>query len=149
MRTLKDFHNQYSVQKTLRFKLEPIGKTEDFIERNQVLETDEHRAAEYLKVKEYIDRYHRQFIEDALSKPLLKVESQGKQDSLEDFADCYNNDNGDKRSENLENIQEKLRAQIAKSFSQLPAFARIKKKELIKEDLPQFLKDKSEIEIAF
>ena len=148
MRTLKDFHNQYSVQKTLRFKLEPIGKTEEFIERNQVLETDERRAAEYLKVKEYIDRYHRQFIEDALSKPLLKVESQGKQDSLEDFADCYNNDNGDKRSENLENIQEKLRAQIAKSFSQLPAFARIKKKELIKEDLPQFLKDKSEIEIV-
>ncbi len=148
MRTLKDFHNQYSVQKTLRFKLEPIGKTEEFIERNQVLETDERRAAEYLKVKEYIDRYHRQFIEDALSKPLLKVESQGKQDSLEDFADCYNNDNGDKRSENLENIQEKLRAQIAKGFSQLPAFARIKKKELIKEDLPQFLKDKSEIEIV-
>ena len=44
MRTLKDFHNQYSVQKTLRFKLEPIGKTEEFIERNQVLETDERRA---------------------------------------------------------------------------------------------------------
>lgn len=148
MKSLKDFHNLYPVQKTLRFRLEPIGKTEEFIERAQVLETDERRAAEYLKVKEYIDRYHRQFIENALSKPLLKVESQGKQDSLEDFADCYNNDNGDKRSENLEKIQDKLRSQIVRGFSQLPAFARITKKELIKEDLPQFLKDKSEIEIV-
>lgn len=148
MKQLKDFHNQYPVQKTLRFKLEPIGKTEKFVERAQILENDERRATEYLKVKEYIDRYHRQFIENALSKPLLKTESQGKQDSLEDFIDCYNNDNSDKRSNNLENIQDKLRAQIVKGFSQLPAFARITKKELIKEDLPQFLKDKNEREIV-
>lgn len=148
MKQLKDFHNQYPVQKTLRFKLKPIGKTEKFVERAQILENDERRATEYLKVKEYIDRYHRQFIENALSKPLLKTESQGKQDSLEDFIDCYNNDNSDKRSNNLENIQDKLRSQIVKGFSQLPAFARITKKELIKEDLPQFLKDKSEIEIV-
>lgn len=148
MKQLNDFYNQYPIQKTLRFKLEPVGKTEQFVERAQILENDERRAAEYLKVKEYIDRYHRQFIENALSKPLLKIESHGKQDSIEDFADCYNNDNGDKRSENLEKIQDKLRSQIVKGFSQLPAFARITKKELIKEDLPQFLKDKSEIEIV-
>ena len=109
MKHLKDFYNLYPVQKTLRFKLEPVGKTEVFIERNQVLESDERRAAEYLKVKEYIDRYHRQFIENALSKPLLKVESQGRHDSLEDFADCYNNDNSEKRSENLEKIQDKFK----------------------------------------
>lgn len=148
MKHLKDFYNLYPVQKTLRFKLEPVGKTEVFIERNQVLESDERRAAEYLKVKEYIDRYHRQFIENALSKPLLKVESQGRHDSLEDFADCYNNDNSEKRSENLEKIQDKLRTQIVKGFNQLPAFAKIDKKELIKEDLPQFLSDKSEKEIV-
>ena len=148
MKNLKEFHNLYPVQKTLRFKLEPIGKTEEFIERAQILENDERRADEYLKVKEYIDRYHREFIENALSQPLLKVESEGKQDSLEDFADCYNNDNSEKRSDNLEKIQDKLRTQIVKGFSKLPAFARIAKKELIKEDLPKFLKDKNEKEIV-
>ncbi len=148
MKHLKDFYNLYPVHKTLRFKLDPIGKTEEFIERYQVLECDERRAAEYLKVKEYIDRYHRKFIESALSKPLLKVESQGRHDSLEDFADCYNNDNSEKRSENLEKIQYKLRTQIVKGFNQLPAFAKIDKKELIKEYLPQFLSDKSEKEIV-
>lgn len=148
MKSIKNFHNLYPVQKTLRFRLEPIGKTDDLIARNQILETDERRAAEYLKVKGYIDQYHRHFIENALSSPMLKVESMGKQDSLTDFADCYNNDNTEKRSEHLEKIQEKLRSQIVKRFSQLPAFARITKKELIKEDLPQFLKDKREQEIV-
>ena len=148
MNCIKDFYNQYSVQKTLRFRLEPIGKTEEFIKRSQVLENDERRAAEYLKVKGYIDRYHRQFIEMALSEKLLNVHSTGKQDSLEDFFDCYNNDNSLKRADNLETIQGKLRAQIVKGFNRLPAFSRIAKKELIKEDLPQFLTDKSEREIV-
>ena len=72
--------------KTLRFKLEPVGKTEEFIERAQVLENDERRAAEYKKVKDLIDNYHRWFIEQALSAPLLKVDSTGDNDSLEDFS---------------------------------------------------------------
>ena len=148
MECLKDFYNQYSVQKTLRFKLEPVGKTEEFIERAQVLENDERRAGEYKKVKDLIDNYHRWFIEQALSAPLLKVDSTGDNDSLEDFQDCYNNDTSEKRSDNLEKIQGKLRSQIVKGFSKHPAFKHIDKKELITTDLKQFLTDPNEIDIV-
>lgn len=148
MECLKDFYNQYSVQKTLRFKLEPVGKTEEFIERAQVLENDERRAAEYKKVKDLIDNYHRWFIEQALSAPLLKVDSTGDNDSLEDFQDCYNNDTSEKRSDNLEKIQGKLRSQIVKGFSKHPAFKHIDKKELITTYLKQFLTDPNEIDIV-
>lgn len=148
MQCLKDFYNQYPVQKTLRFKLEPVGQTEEFIERAQVLENDERRAAEYKKVKSYIDSYHRWFIGQALSATLLKVHSTGDFDSIEDFFDCYNNDASEKRSDNLEKIQGKLREQIVKGFHKHKAFAYIDKKELITTDLKQFLTDTNELDIV-
>lgn len=148
MQCLKDFYNQYPVQKTLRFKLEPVGQTEEFIEHAQVLENDERRAAEYKKVKSYIDSYHRWFIGQALSATLLKVHSTGDFDSIEDFFDCYNNDASEKRSDNLEKIQGKLREQIVKGFHKHKAFAYIDKKELITTDLKQFLTDPNELDIV-
>lgn len=148
MNKLKDFYNRYPVAKTLRFRLEPIGMTEQYIMRAQVLENDERLAIEYKQVKQFIDRYHRHFIDQVFSNPLLKVASTGQQDSLEDFVDCYNNDNSEKRKENLDKIQERLRKQIHKGFTSHPTFAHINKKELIKEYLPQFLTDEKEKELV-
>lgn len=148
MGSLKDFYNQYSVAKTLRFGLEPIGRTEEFIERAQIIENDERRASEYQKVKEYIDNYHRHFIEEVLNSFLLRVESTGNNDSLEDFKDCYNNDISDKRADNLERIKTNLRKQVVAGFKKSDKYSRLFKKELIKEDLPDFLQDSSEKEIV-
>ena len=49
MKHLSDFTNKYQISKTLRFKLIPIGKTEEFIKRGQFIENDERRENEYKK----------------------------------------------------------------------------------------------------
>lgn len=40
---LKQFIGIYPVSKTLRFELRPVGKTQEWIEKNRVLEGDEQR----------------------------------------------------------------------------------------------------------
>lgn len=76
MKRLIDFTNIYQRSKTLRFRLEPIGKTADYIKNYQYLETDERLAKESKKVKELADEYHKEFIGDVLSSlelPLSKI----------------------------------------------------------------------------
>ena len=144
MKHLSDFYNQYPLNKTLRFGLVPVGKTAEFIKRALILENDERLAVEYKKTKKIIDRFHRDFIANVLSTPLLRVSSIGNQDSLEEFIDCYNNDNSDKRDDNLEKLLSNLREQIVAGFNKSPKFRHLDKKELIKEYLPAFLKDENE-----
>ena len=60
-------YNLFSLSKTLRFALIPVGKTEVNFDMAQVLRSDERRAELYAKVKSYIDSYHRAFIEKSLS----------------------------------------------------------------------------------
>lgn len=146
MKTLKDFHNQYQLNKTLRFRLEPIGKTDEFISRAQVLESDERLAHEYVKVKKLIDDYHRHFISTALDEngDIIKVNTTGKNDSLEEFFTVYNDTSNDKRSADLELIETNFRKQIVERFKRQTVFARLFKKELIREDLPVFLKNKND-----
>ena len=44
MKDLKQLTNLYQVTKTLRFELQPIGKTKENIEKNGILSRDEQRA---------------------------------------------------------------------------------------------------------
>lgn len=67
MSFLKNFTHQYSISKTLRFELKPQGKTEENIQKDQVLEQDKQKADSYKKVKVIIDDFHRDFIEKSLS----------------------------------------------------------------------------------
>ena len=59
MKDLKQFIGIYPVSKTLRFELRPVGKTQEWIEKNKVLESDEQKAVDYPKVKALIDDYHK------------------------------------------------------------------------------------------
>lgn len=68
MSSLKDFTNLYPLSKTLRFRLEPQGKTSEFINRNQLLENDERLAKEYTKAKEVVKGFHRSFINSTLNE---------------------------------------------------------------------------------
>ena len=142
MKTLKDFRHLYQLNKTLRFRLEPIGKTDEFISRAQVLESDERLAHEYVKVKTLIDDYHRHFISTALDEngDTLKVNSTGKNDSLEEFFSVYNDPSNEKRGAILELIETNFRKQIVERFKRQPVFARLFKGEFVKTDLPQFVK---------
>ena len=61
---IENFTNLYSLSKTLRFSLIPVGDTEKKFFEKRLLEEDEQRAEDYVKVKGYIDEYHKIFIEN-------------------------------------------------------------------------------------
>ena len=56
---LDQFTNQYALQKTLRFELQPVGKTEEHTKAHKLLERDQQRANDYKIVKGFIDGYHK------------------------------------------------------------------------------------------
>lgn len=61
------YTNLYPVSKTLKFKLIPMFETEENIEKYNLLQIDEIRAADYKKVKVLFDRCHKAYIEKALT----------------------------------------------------------------------------------
>jgi len=130
---LRSFTNQYSLSKTLRFELIPQGKTLEHIQNKGLLEQDNNRAVSYQKVKKIIDEYHKVFIDDSLKGLLLN--------DLDAYADWYqkkDKDDDDKKA--LVKVKEQLRKQIALTFTSREKFKRLFEKELIKEDLLEFVK---------
>lgn len=141
MNALKQFTKTYPLSKTLRFELKPIGRTLENVVSSGLLEQDQHRASSYLKVKEIIDDYHKAFIESVLEDFKLTYVTEGKKDSLQEFYTCYMCKSKDATQKKLfEDIQKNLRKQIADSFTSDNRFKRIDKKELIQDDLVNFVK---------
>ena len=62
MSNLSKFIGLYPVSKTLRFELRPVGKTKEHMDKMDYLASDEEKAEVYVKMKGYIDDYHRKFI---------------------------------------------------------------------------------------
>src|SRR3989338_4092211 len=108
-----DFTNLYSLQKTLRFELEPQGKTLEHIENKGLISQDEQRAESYKKMKKTIDGYYKHFIEIAMSQVKLT--------KLNEFADLYNASPERKKEgtfkKDFEKVQADLRKEIAKGFN--------------------------------
>ena len=120
MKTYSDFTNLYSVSKTLRFELKPIGKTKENIEKNGILERDNERAIAYKAVKKVIDEYHKSFIELKLKNFELT------QNQLEEFYMLYHLPTSDpKRKTDLPKIQESLRKQISERFTKSEQYKRL------------------------
>ena len=147
---MKEFTNYYPVSKTLRFELQPIGKTKENIEKSGILARDEQRAKDYMIVKGFIDEYHKQFIKERLWNFELPLKSEGHLDSLEEYKTFYDLP---KRSEAEEvsftEIKNNLRSIITKRLTESGvAYDRIFKKELIREDLVDFLKDEEDKKIV-
>ncbi|MDR1383821.1 MAG: type V CRISPR-associated protein Cas12a/Cpf1, partial [Planctomycetaceae bacterium] len=157
MTNKNEFANQYQLQKTLRFELIPIGKTLEYLnsqikkqdtsqpespndnenqtwdfDKHSIMENDKHRAESYEKVKKIIDEYHKVFIEESLQKCEIK------EGDLDEYFRLFSiNNKDDKQKKEFETILKKLRNQIASSFYT----ARLFGKELIKEDLIEFVRD--------
>ena len=146
---LSRFTNLYSVSKTLRFELQPLGKTKDYIEKNGILTRDEKRAEDYKTVKGIIDEYHKKYIKSRLWDFKLPLASEGKHDSLEEYKALYE---VSKRSEADEaafkEVKDNLRSIIAKRLTSGKAYETIFKKELIREGLINSLEDEEEREIV-
>lgn len=145
---MKRFTGIYPLSKTLRFELKPIGKTLENIEKNDLLEQDMHRAESYVKVKKIIDRYHKAFIEEALFNFQLKNESTDKKDSLVEFFYYYKLSNkNDVQKKAFEEVQKNLRKQIVKQLKDQDKYKTIDKKELIKQDLLNFVTEEDDINL--
>ncbi|MFN3916987.1 MAG: type V CRISPR-associated protein Cas12a/Cpf1 [Flavobacteriales bacterium] len=137
---LADFTSVYPLSKTLRFELIPQGKTLENIENNGLIKEDENRAEYYKQVKVIIDDYHKVFINSALDGLRLN--------ELERFDELYKTaKKDDEQKKEFDLIQALLRKQIAERFSKHPntdmqrRFKNLFAKELIKEDLKDFVKD--------
>ena len=135
----EQFINRYPLSKTLRFSLIPVGETENNFNKNLLLEKDKQRAANYEKVKGYIDRFHKEYIESVLSKARIE--------EIDEYANLYwksNKDDSDIKA--MESLENDMRKQISKQLKSNARYKRLFGKELICEDLPSFLTDKDERE---
>lgn len=150
MKSMKDLTGQYSLSKTLRFELKPIGKTLEHIERKGLLTQDEQRAEEYELMKGIIDRYHKAFITMCLRNCKIKVNNTDDElDSLEEYSSLLSKSKRDADDEDkLEKIKENLRKQIVNAFKSGNTYGDLFKKELIKNHLPDFVTDEEEKQVV-
>ncbi|AQQ10487.1 hypothetical protein L21SP3_02321 [Sedimentisphaera cyanobacteriorum] len=115
---MKEFTNQYSLTKTLRFELRPVGETAEKIEDfksgglKQTVEKDRERTEAYKQLKEVIDSYHRDFIEQAFARQQTLSEEDFKQ-----TYQLYKEAQKEKDGETLTKQYEHLRKKIAAMFS--------------------------------
>lgn len=131
---MEQFTNLYQVSKTLRFELIPDERTKSILEHSDLIAQDEHRADSYKAVKKIIDRYHKAYIESVLVS--LKLPN----DELERLHELYSKsqkNDADKKA--LDDVQNKLRKQIASALTKDDRYSRIFKKELIREDILSFV----------
>lgn len=127
---MKQLTNLYPVSKTLRFELQPIGKTKEHIEKNGILQRDEKRAEDYKIVKGFIDEYHKQFIKDRLWSFKLPLQCEGHLDSLEEYQALYEmSKRNDAQEAEFTEIKDNLRSIIAKRLTESgSAYERILRK---------------------
>ena len=106
-----DFTNLYKVNKTLRFELKPIGKTEEIIKEK--IKNDEKRAKAYKIVKPLIDEYHIQFIDEVLSG--LRKNSELKK-YIKIYSEIYSKANSTEKRQELSKISKQIRKMIHNAF---------------------------------
>lgn len=141
MVTFNNLTGLYSLSKTLRFELKPIGRTLEHIERKGLIAQDEKRADEYEKVKAIIDEYHKAFIKMCLTNLELKLDSDGNLDSLEDYVSLASKKRNEAEEKSFEKVKESLRKQIVSAFKDGGSYNDLFKKELIQVHLPAFVTD--------
>ena len=140
----EEFTNIYSVAKTLRFSVKPVGKTAENIKKDGIIETDRDRADDYKEAKKIIDEVHRDFIDNKLTGFAFEKDKEGK-NPLEKYFEAYKTSSSSldkaERSKQLEELANEMRKQIRKALvpneNKLPA--ELTGKPLIEKTVPTFL----------
>lgn len=139
---INEFTNMYNLSKTLRFSLIPYWETEEYFMKRHLLDEDEERAKSYVKVKEYMDRYHRDFIEKVLNTVVLN--------NVDEYSELYFKRNkSDAENKKIEELEATMRKQISKYFRDYSVGGEkickmLSKSDLIKKLLPEFLTQEEE-----
>ena len=135
MKDLKQFIGIYPVSKTLRFELRPVGKTQEWIEKNRVLENDESKAADYPVVKKLIDEYHKVCIHESMKNVHLDWAP------IKEAIEEYQKTKSDEAKKRLEAEQTMMRKRIAtaiKDFRHYKELTAATPSDLITSVLPEF-----------
>jgi len=113
-KNFSSFTNLYELSKTLRFELKPVWKTQDLLKQNNVFKKDIVVKNAYDKIKPFLDRLHKKFIDESLKNTQI------------DFKEAYNkwleiektsNDKEKKKlKEEFKKIKSNLRKQIVAWF---------------------------------
>lgn len=139
---INEFTNMYNLSKTLRFSLIPYWETEEYFMKRHLLDEDKERAESYVKVKEYMDRYHRDFIEKVLNTVVLN--------NVDEYSELYFKRNkSDAETKKMEELEATMRKQISKCFRDYSVsgekiYSLLFKSDLIKKLLPEFLTQEEE-----
>lgn len=139
---INEFINMYNLSKTLRFSLIPYWETEEYFMKRHLLDEDKERAESYVKVKEYMDRYHRDFIEKVLNTVVLN--------NVDEYSEFYFKRNkSDAETKKMEDLEATMRKQISKCFRDYSVsgekiYPLLFKSDLIKKLLPEFLTQEEE-----
>lgn len=143
MKNLKQFIGLYPVSKTLRFKLVPIGKTAENIEKNGMLDRDAQKAADYPAVKALIDDCHKYFLNEAL-RPCQETCFDWL--PLKKAIETYQKDKTEENKKSLETLQNSMRKDICKRWK---SFDKDKFKELDAATPSKLLKDEEWLNKVF
>ena len=134
MKKIDQLTNQYSVSKTLRFKLIPIGETEKYFTERQCLERDENLSKSYESVKQIIKEYHRFYIDDCLATLNL--------DGLEECYSLYvKTSKSPDDYKRIEALKANMKCAIFDKLTKDIRYKKIISKELIKEILPEYVSE--------
>lgn len=141
MKKIDQFVGCYSTSKTLRFKAIPVWETQDNLSAKRIIEEDETRAAEYILVKRFMDRIHKDFVERVLQNAKLQ--------GLEEYIDLFcKTSKSEKDISELEKREMDLRKQLAKLFSDDMEYDKLLGEGMLKELLPSKLDNSQEKEIV-
>src|SRR3990167_6412103 len=113
------FIGKYSLSKTLRFELKPVGKTEDFLKTNKVFEKDQTIDDSYNQAKFYFVTLHQHFINESFALEKAKNLPFSK---LADFLERQNKEIFTKRealAEARKNKDEKVISSIQKEINEI------------------------------
>lgn len=106
----ENFTNLYSLQKTLRFELKPVRKTQEMLKKAKVFEKDETIQRKYEQTKPYFDRLHREFAKKALENSVLS--------NLSEYLEIFKKWKVDKKTneKELQKKEKELREDLIKFF---------------------------------
>ena len=112
-KSFKDFTNLYEIQKTLRFELRPVGNTQKMLDESDVFGKDKIIKEKYQKTKPFIDRLHREFVDESLNGVSLS----GLKSYSKILENWKNNKKDKKVVKELKKEEERLRKEIVKCFN--------------------------------
>lgn len=114
--SLYDLHWAYAVSKTLKFKLNPVGETQKFIDENKMVLLWKQRNTDYLDIKVFLDEMHSNVINEALSNITLVWLEEFEQKFLE-LQDLPKKERK-KHEASIQKVKNNLKSQISNKITE-------------------------------